>query len=320
MVQTRNGAKRIKASLIDAALSNDVLFGVAPYLEYREFVNLALVSRRFGSKFGGDCSLMEDVARQIIGSLQTEEERAALPRYGGESWLALLPELQKLRSPLAFNQLVGRPLEYVDGSKSCITTFNPTRAMFDDFDDTWTGYEVTALCNNSTMRAGKHYATFTITGSVRCFYASVGVMRPVEGLDQRGCHEFSVFGRNNRGWVTDIKRSDRWGSNGIGAVDVSFYDVYMGYCWSLNFGFDRAVKDESWGGMEGFEIVDGEVGLLLDLDEGTLAVYKNGRRLGIMQEGLEGEYCWAASVCAQFYFPPHEQNVRIERGSVPATG
>lgn len=38
------------------------------------------------------------------------------------------------------------------------------------------------------------------------------------------------------------------------------------------------------------------LGMLLDLDAGSLAVYKNGRRLGVMAEGLSGEYCWAVSM------------------------
>ncbi|EJK52436.1 hypothetical protein THAOC_28284 [Thalassiosira oceanica] len=49
----------------------------------------------------------------------------------------------------------------------------------------------------------------------------------------------------------------------------------------------------SRGALEGQEKV---AGLLLDLDEGTLAVYKNGKRLGVMQKGLSGEYCWMIQV------------------------
>ena len=37
-------------------------------------------------------------------------------------------------------------------------------------------------------------------------------------------------------------------------------------------------------------------GLLLDLDAGTLTAYLNGRKLGIICEGLAGEYCWVASI------------------------
>jgi len=36
--------------------------------------------------------------------------------------------------------------------------------------------------------------------------------------------------------------------------------------------------------------------LLLDLDEGTICVFKNGRRLGVMKDGLGGEYVCFVSV------------------------
>ena len=39
----------------------------------------------------------------------------------------------------------------------------------------------------------------------------------------------------------------------------------------------------------------GTVGLLLDLDKGALSVFKNGRFLGVMEDGLGGEYCWFVS-------------------------
>jgi hypothetical protein len=32
------------------------------------------------------------------------------------------------------------------------------------------------------------------------------------------------------------------------------------------------------------------------LDQGTMTVYKNDERLGVMAMGLSGEYCWAVSV------------------------
>ena len=46
--------------------------------------------------------------------------------------------------------------------------------------------------------------------------------------------------------------------------------------------------------MEGCD--DGDtVGMLLDLTMGTLAVYKNNRRLGVMKDGLTGSYCWCTT-------------------------
>ena len=41
---------------------------------------------------------------------------------------------------------------------------------------------------------------------------------------------------------------------------------------------------------------DCTIGLVLDFDNGTLSVYKNGRRLGMMKCGLSGEYCWMAII------------------------
>ena len=38
------------------------------------------------------------------------------------------------------------------------------------------------------------------------------------------------------------------------------------------------------------------MGLLLDLNEGTLSVFKNGRLLGEMKDGLGGEYVWFVTV------------------------
>ena len=112
-------------------------------------------------------SLMEEAARQIIN--RKEEERNALPRYDGETWLALYNELELLRAPLTFDQLIGGDEEsfyYVDGDKSCLRSEG----------NMWK----TAISNN-IMRSGKHYATFRKTGRGGL---CVGVIRPMKGLDE----------------------------------------------------------------------------------------------------------------------------------------
>ena len=39
------------------------------------------------------------------------------------------------------------------------------------------------------------------------------------------------------------------------------------------------------------------VGMLLDLDQGSMTVWKNGIKLGVMQaEGLSAPLCWAVSM------------------------
>jgi hypothetical protein len=63
---------------------------------------------------------------------------------------------------------------------------------------------------------------------------------------------------------------------------------------------------------------DGDViGLLLDLGEGRMTVYKNGEKLYTKtRHGLSGEYCWAVSMVSQ---RTGGQAVRIEQGVVPDT-
>ena len=45
--------------------------------------------------------------------------------------------------------------------------------------------------------------------------------------------------------------------------------------------------------MQDARMPDDCIGMLLDLDEGTMTVFKNGRRLGVMTKGLTGKKSWA---------------------------
>ena len=71
------------------------------------------------------------------------------------------------------------------------------------------------------------------------------------------------------------------------------YDTFSGACLSQDWG-GGSTDREPWDGMER---VSGscKIGMLLDLDEGTLSVYKNERKLGVMKRGLAGHYCWVVS-------------------------
>ena len=96
-------------------------------------------------------------------------------------------------------------------------------------------------------------------------------------------------------------RTERWGSNNIHCCAYSCYEGE--YHWS---DWADGGNRENWADMRDME-ADGTIGLLLDLDEGTLTVYMNGSRLGVMKEGLSGEYSWFTSVS-------NANSVRIERG------
>jgi hypothetical protein len=53
--------------------------------------------------------------------------------------------------------------------------------------------------------------------------------------------------------------------------------------------------------------------MLLDLDQGTMTVYKNDERLGVMATGLSGEYIWAVMLGRQ------GDCARIEAAPAPAS-
>ena len=78
------------------------------------------------------------------------------------------------------------------------------------------------------------------------------------------------------------ERTERWGTS---EVNCCSYFLYNGYCvWSSW----TDPHFEEWNGAERLR-EDGTIGLMLDLNEGTLAVYKNGRRLGVMKGYLYGQ-------------------------------
>mmetsp|Transcript_16730 Transcript_16730/g.25454 ORF Transcript_16730/g.25454 Transcript_16730/m.25454 type:complete len:130 (+) Transcript_16730:126-515(+) len=107
------------------------------------------------------------------------------------------------------------------------------------------------------------------------------------------------------------EKTDAWGKS---YVHRCLYDDFDGKCrWTDWSGLSNGIRSVEWNGMDGFEIWDGELGLLLDLDEGTLTVYKDDCRLGVMMGGLTGEYCWTATIQAHANSSPHIQNVRNER-------
>jgi hypothetical protein len=61
------------------------------------------------------------------------------------------------------------------------------------------------------------------------------------------------------------------------------------------------------------------VGLLLDLGQGSMTVYKNDERLGVMATGLSGEYSWAVNFVQPRQHEIFEgpESARIEAASPP---
>ncbi|EJK48349.1 hypothetical protein THAOC_32863, partial [Thalassiosira oceanica] len=96
--------------------------------------------------------------------------------------------------------------------------------------------------------------------------------------------------------VSEKLRSQRTAKWGDSDIHCCSYDCNDGLCRRTDW--DANVTGDEWHGREGLD-ESGTIGLLLDLDEGTLSVFKNNRRLGVMKGGgLGGEYCWFVSACS----------------------
>ena len=263
-------------------------------------------------------SLMEVAARTAFHASATKDEKNALPRRGDESWFTLYQEFLKLfRLPLQFDKMAGECFDYVEGS-------NKTKVCTNG------GYmsHNTAICSN-IMRAGKHSVSFQFQLSMdeeqrwndRIIHASraaipghpsrkdlaVGIMRPTtkditsekyEALDTcdptgEDLSRFSL--KQYEGDVDCCMLNAKVGEGLRARWEDTDNDGYVLKPSDRHDSF-YAGEDQQfdWEGMEGSLGEESfKIGMVLDLDEGTLDVYKNDRRLGTMMSGLSGEYCWA---------------------------
>ena len=291
--------------------TDDTVVALASFLSPHDMLSLAITCKRFGDKHGTTTSrsrrmaereaiksrgrevrqktepisLMEVAARTVLHTKWTDEEKNAIPRRGDESWIGLYQEfLVVFRLPLQFDKLAGNNMDYVEGSKTKVCS---------NFQ--W-GVSGTAICSN-IMRAGKHYVSFQVNdgGSSANFGIIIGVMRPTtkDITSIKSCHpagnnlsrfslnDYEMLHRNN----IDCCLLNTFNGNGI-----------IRSRWKRWETPDEECKSFNWEGMEPTHERSYKIGFALDLDEGTLDVYKNDRRLGTMESGLVGEYCWVASL------------------------
>jgi len=276
----------------EAVLFNsDTLSKIISFLPSVDLLNLALTNKRFGLNDDDDSSVIKKSTQILVKEIATKEQLAALPHYNGESSLADYHYLQLMREPLGFDQLVGR-FEYVNSEdKSCVI-------CSDVEDDGGTAF------SNNILRAGKHYVSFTFHSNTRSSF--IGVMRPGQANESaKGFPFLSIFYEN-------FSRSMVHGEDNNNDIHCCMYNAYSGDCFSSDWVDTTSCDITDWDGMESMAS-DGDIlGLLLDLDEGTLSVYKNSRKLGVMKSGLAGEYCWIASMW-------NGTSVSIKRGMIPSS-
>lgn len=307
-------AKKQKNDEYKDCIKEEVLFNthtlsnIASYLPPTNLLNLALTCKRLGVSENDKPSLIEESADIAIKDLATKEQSASLPYYKGENALADYHYLQLLQKPLLFDQLVG-DIEYVDGKgKSCVR-----------YSDRIVG---TAF-SNEKLKTGKHYASFEVQGSSLHNDFLVGVMRPGQANQYTvGTPVHDLFYKN---FSRDLSFSKCHGKTHCCMLSYSIGDCmsfnpmasqyyYADYLYEEH-GDDELFEmftNEDWEGRESMSSED-EIGLLLDLDMGTLSVYKNGRNLGVMKRGLIGPYCWVVSILTRGD-QNSETQVTIKRG------
>jgi len=331
--------------------TDDTVVALASFLAPCDILSLALSCKRFGDKHGTDkkqsaavreessrevrqrtdsVSLMEVAACTILFALATENERNALPRRGDESWIGLYHEfLVVFRMPLQFDKLAGDSISHdshVDTNRNLHIDKARVGLM-----GPWSA---TAICQN-IMRAGKHRVSFQVNhgGDSPNTAVQCGIMRPttkdisfinISGLDScnPASDDLSRFSLKDYEMLHNDNNVDCCLFNthmGIGIIPKKWKKWKESELAAMNLDeHSRAMRQNnkqrfncSW--MERIRTTNFKIEMVLNLDEGTLDVYKNDRRLGTLRSGLVGEYCWVVSLVGLTGRADSAFNVSISR-------
>ena len=270
-------------------LTNDVMVLVAAHLSVRELGRLACVARRFALEDSVADPSHDPASEEPAEAWSLVQEAARL------RWLSHTAEEQQ-RAPRDDKQpwlaLLGElerltaPLAFTRAATGYITLEHGGAQMVvssEGFDAEDDGWRTAAACA-VPMRAGLHFAQFTIV---------------------KWSGDYLYLGLVRADW--DVE-------GGTDAEDVP------GHCLYCTHDGHRRPGELDWEGMQGCDEGD-QIGMLVDIDAGTLTVYKNGVQLGVMDpspgapEGWRGLpadydagacYCWAVSAHTE------EDCVRIE--------
>ena len=281
------------ATSVESGLANiDVVSQLAAFLEASDLCQVNATCKAFGAKnetaFDG-LSMTEEASRRVYEDA-SDEEKAMLPRFNGESWIELYHHLLMLRARLTFDQLVGSYVEY-HGRDKTIVQGNKVNGRMEYSE---------AICGNHIMRAGKHWATFTSLSFENGH--TVGVIRPIPGWEKKGLVSFSPALHSFHDDLVQ-ERTTRW----EGGVQYCRLGVRSSVFYWSNWR-DEYAENTNWEGYNKYNGYCTTLGMFLDLESGTLSLYQYGRRLGTLKDGLAGEYCWIAG------FSEAEQYISIQRG------
>jgi hypothetical protein len=242
----------------------------------RDLLRLAMSSRRFRLRTVPDpdhssdagtapelWSIVNEAARRLIAG------DARVPRRRADSWLGLMSELEVLRAPLAFS-CKGKGYKLCNLGREMMRS-RRTREEF-------------AVASKVVLRGGRHRARFTLECSQQNFATGemlCGVLRARVGLNVDKV-ENPFYEKVSMALARGIDRCSRLQDSGC-----CMYSTESGL---------RCPGGKRWQGMESATGLTVAITMELDLGAGTMSVWKNDQRLGVMATGLSGEYVWAAGL------------------------
>jgi len=260
------------------ALPDEVLGRIASQLhDPNQLLTLALTCNYFKK-------VVEGAAQTFIDVCATDEERNNLPQVNllmadteewvGRNWgiVTKYRLILKHRESLQFDQIVGY-VEHTEGDKSNLHTI-PGRRVANGFGS-----------SNRIMRSGVHKVIFEL-GGVAEASAMIGIARPMDYNNKALYDHRNRYRFDPRDDGIKAKYPPAWqGENQVNIVMWSLFGhIFLSrgqeneYCFLRNDGFNESDR----------------VGFLLNMDNGTLALYRNGNHVGEIASGLVGEYVWVA--------------------------
>ena len=289
------------ATLPLADLSDELALAVGKFLDARSLQALGQVSKRLARKappveqhgvIVESLSLVHEAARLQWRAHSAEQQRR-VHRLGHEPWLLLLRRLEAISAPVVFERSYRGTVEpsLSDGGRTLTNRRGSNSSTL--LLDAWLAWSApdrrkdgreAAAGKPMTMRTGCHYAEFS---GVRA--------RPGEP-------HFSVGVVDN----ASVRRSGflaEQPSGGGRTRDAAayLYDTREGTCldWTgVDWARHRWAQHWPHGNGGNASVGTDRIGLMLDVDKGTLSLYKNAEEVGTMVRGLSrgGEYVWVVLV------------------------